>query len=78
MKQCIVIAALAALMLIGFGRQASAQTIPSIQGIKEYSAQARYMSLTGYLRWQSFLENNIWITRVEAGELIRSQQTAAK
>jgi hypothetical protein len=36
------------------------------------------MSLAGYLRWQYFQENNVWISRAEAGELSRTQANGPK
>ena len=73
MKRFIILAVLAALTVIGFPQQAYAQTIPNVQGLQAFTSQDQYMSLTGYLRWQYFKENNVWITLGEAGRLVRSQ-----
>jgi len=73
MKRFTILAALAALILFGFTQLASAQAVPSIHGIQEFSPQAKYMSLSGYLRWQYYTENNVWISQEEAVALVRSQ-----
>ena len=78
MKRFTILAVLAALTCIGFAQQASAQAVPSVRGLQAFSPQAKYMSLTGYLRWQYFKENNVWISLEEAGELVRSQVRATE
>jgi hypothetical protein len=77
MQRYTILAALAVLTLFGLARQASAQqAVPNIRGLQAFSPQARYMSLTGYLRCQYFMENNVWISQVEAQELVRSQEAS--
>ena len=73
MKRCTILAVLAALVFFGFAQPVSAQVVPSIQGLKAFSMQARYMSEAGYLRWQYFMANDVWISQEEAGELVRLQ-----
>lgn len=73
MKRFTILAALTGLTIFGFTQQATAQTVPSIQGIHAFTTQASYMSLAGYLRWQYFAENNVWISQKEAKELVKSQ-----
>jgi len=60
--------------MVGFAKQASAQTIPSTQNMHAFTSQAKYMSLAGYLRWQYFTENNMWISHKEAEQLVKSQE----
>ena len=78
MKQFTILAVLAVLTAFGIAQQAQAQAIPSIRGLGAFSSQARYMSLSGYLRWQYYMENNVWISREESGELVKSQELASK
>lgn len=78
MSHLNILTVLAVLTLFSFARQATAQTVPSTVGIHAYSSQARFMSLAGYLRWQYFQENNVWISRAEAGELSRTQANGPK
>ena len=73
MKRYTVLAALAALTLFGCTLQAWAQSVPNIRGMQPFSAQAMYMSLTGNIRWQSFKENNVWISQGEAEGLVKAQ-----
>jgi hypothetical protein len=37
-----------------------------------FSAEANYMSLPGYLRWQTFVEEGRWISRLEAVREIKA------
>lgn len=76
MKRFTILAVMAALTTFGFARQA--QAVPSIIGIQAFSVQAQYLSLAGYLRWQTFMESNMWISRAEAEEVVRSQVRATK
>jgi len=76
MKKYTILAVLAVLTVFGVVQQA--QAVPSVRGITAFSSQAKYMSLAGYLRWQCFMENNIWISREEAGDLVKSQEVAGK
>lgn len=78
MKRVAILAVLAALTCFGFARQASAADGANIQGLHPFSAQAKYMSLTGFLRWQYFKEHNVWISRQEAGESVRVQLRASE
>ena len=62
-----------ALAFAGFTAQAGAQNIPSVRGLEPHAPQTKYMSLSGYLRWQYFVQNNTWISIEEANELVKSQ-----
>jgi hypothetical protein len=76
MKRLIILTALAALTLFGVTQQAKAE--PSVLGIAAFSPQAMYMSLNGYLRWQYFEENNVWISKQEAGDMVRAQEDPSR
>lgn len=73
MKTLVMLALLAGLVLIGSVQPAAAQTIPKVQGLTAFAAETNFMSITGFMRWQYFVENNVWISRAEAAELARSQ-----
>jgi hypothetical protein len=64
-----------ALATFGIASQVGAQSIPNVRGLEPFSAQTRYMSLVGYLRWQYFTQNNTWISVAEATELVNNQTT---
>jgi len=78
MKQITILAVLVAMTFCGIIQQASAQSLPNMQGLQKFTMQDKYMSLTGYYRWQYFMENNMWISSAEAGRLVRAQEFAAK
>jgi hypothetical protein len=73
MKTLLVLALLAAGLVLALA-PASAQTVPSVRGLRAFSPQTNFMSLEGYLRWQYFVENNAWISRAEAESLAKAQQ----
>jgi hypothetical protein len=60
------------LMLVSSGF-ASAQSVPSVKGLTAHSAETHFMSLTGFMRWQYFRQNTLWIGYTEAEELVRAQ-----
>jgi hypothetical protein len=53
---------------------ASAAEYPNVAGAQPFSAAANYMSLPGYLRWQTFREQGMWITYAEAVRIVRAQE----
>ena len=53
---------------------ANAAEYPSVAGTQPFSAAANYMSLPGYLRWQTFREQGMWITYAEAVRIVRAQE----
>jgi len=38
-------------------------------GLRPFRMESNYMSVAGYLRWQTFLETGIWISREQALEM---------
>ncbi|HEX2950170.1 MAG TPA: hypothetical protein VHV83_11505 [Armatimonadota bacterium] len=77
MKTLLVLAMLAGMAILGLAVPASAQTIPNVRGLTPYTAETNFMSLTGYVRWQYFVENNVWLSRAEAAALVSRTTTAA-
>jgi hypothetical protein len=55
------------------GDKASAQQYPQVTGLQPFSPAANYMSLPGYLRWQAFVEQGVWISHNEAIAAVRDQ-----
>jgi len=72
MNRLLLLFVLAA-ALVGMMAQASAQNIPNISGLKPHTAQTKFMSLAGFLRWQYFLENTTWLSADESNQLVKSQ-----
>ena len=54
-----------------------AQNVPSVRGLRAFSAEANYMSLPGYLRLQYFAENHTWLTHREAVAMVHRQLVAS-
>ena len=77
MKKLIFLGVVASIALLASVRPASAQTIPNLRGLTPYTAETNFMSLPGYLRWQYFTENHVWISRAEATALANSQTSKA-
>lgn len=72
MRVFLVLCVLAAMSLTS--ALTFAQAAPSVRGLTPFSAQTRYMSLAGYLRWQYFRQNKTWISMEEAQRLVAGQQ----
>ena len=47
---------------------------PSVANLKEFSAEANFMSLPGYLRYLVFQQTGQWLTREEAVRIVRQQR----
>lgn len=47
---------------------------PSVSNLKEFSAEANFMSLPGYLRYLVFQQTGQWLTREEAVRIVRQQR----
>lgn len=77
MKTVCIAAVFAIMMMTGLVQQASAQAVPDVRNLTAFSAETRYMSLPGYLRWQMYLENGTWISRRQAVALVRNQLSPA-
>lgn len=77
MKKVFLLAALIAVTAFGSIKPASAQTIPNVKGLTPFTSETNYLSVAGYLRWQYFVENNVWISIQEANQLTASQTGTA-
>ncbi|HEY3377870.1 MAG TPA: hypothetical protein VGL77_10295 [Armatimonadota bacterium] len=78
MKTFLLLTILVGLACLGLVKPASAQTVPDVRGLQPFTAQTNFMSLTGYVRWQYFIENdNTWISRAEAARLVSTQTGVA-
>ncbi|MHB9134083.1 MAG: hypothetical protein ACYDBB_23685 [Armatimonadota bacterium] len=73
MKSLFAVIILAGITLIGLAAPAAAQVIPNVRGLAPFTAQTQYMSLPGFLRWQYFEENQLWISRAEATSIVIAQ-----
>jgi len=47
---------------------------PSVSNLKEFSAEANFMSLPGYLRYLVFQQTGQWLTREEAVRIVNQQR----
>lgn len=56
---------------------AFAQQYPDVASLEEFSAEAGYMSLPGYLRWVVFQQTNQWISYAEAERIVDEQRRRA-
>ncbi len=52
---------------------ASAQQYPNVSNLTPFSAQADFMSLSGYLRYVSYQQSNVWLTHTEALRIVQQQ-----
>jgi hypothetical protein len=76
MRKLVVVLILALSALLGAftAPQAQAQgAYPDVTGRTPFTADANYMSLPGYLRWQHLLKTGRWISRTEAEQAVRDQ-----
>jgi len=71
MNRFLIGIVLAAVLVVS--SQAFEQNVPSVVGVTPFSPPARYMSLAGFLRWQYFTENGVWLSIQEAQELVNNQ-----
>jgi len=55
---------------------ARAADYPSVAHLKPYSAETRYMSLPGYLRFLVYQREGIWITHSACATLVERQRAA--
>jgi len=71
----LVVALVAIGTLIALTPQpASAAEYPNVAGTQPFTAAANFMSLPGYLRWQTFHEQGFWISYAEARRIVRAQE----
>ncbi len=50
---------------------------PSVAGLVPFTAEANYMSLPGYLRWQMYASNGSWITYADARGMVQQEVQVA-
>jgi len=46
---------------------------PDVVGLTPFSAETNFMSLPGYLRWQVYLEQEVWLSLLEAKRIVAEQ-----
>ena len=73
MKIYVLLGLLAGMLLLGTAIPATAETVPEVATVTPFTPQARYMSLTGYLRWQYYQSNKEWISRAQANQMVLAQ-----
>lgn len=68
------VAMLVALALPALAQAQEANEYPNVASLTAFSAEAQFMSLPGYLRWQTFREQGVWISYAEAERIVTAQQ----
>lgn len=70
----VAVALVVALLVVGFAwAPVRAAEYPQVAGLIPFSAEAKFMSLPGYLRYLVFQQNGIWISRAEAVRIVAQQ-----
>lgn len=73
MKTYVLLGMLAGMLFLGLAAPAAAQTVPNVADSTPFTQEAQYMSLTGYMRWQYYQNNGVWISRAEANRIVLAQ-----
>jgi hypothetical protein len=55
------------------GQPPAAGEYPNVGGLRPFAAESNYMSLPGYLRWQVFMEQKVWLSVPEAKRIVTEQ-----
>ena len=45
----------------------------NVAGVQPFSAESNYMSLAGYLRWMTYVEQQVWLSMPEATRIVTEQ-----
>lgn len=69
----VLLAAMVVCLFVISDKQAQA-AYPDVSDLEPFTVEANYMSLAGYLRWQVYLEQGVWISRMEAMEAVMDQE----
>ena len=73
---CLVVAVAICMVVAVAAQPAAAQeagTFPNVSALTPFTAEANYMSMPGYLRWQTYLEQKVWISVPEAKRIVSEQ-----
>ncbi len=80
MAWCLLLLLLAGMVIVLAPQPAAAQEgaagggeYTNVSGLTPYATEADYMSLPGYLRWQTYLEQKVWISVPEAKRIVAEQ-----
>lgn len=75
MRKIYVVLTLAAMTVAGalMAPGAQAQTLPDVKSVVPFTQGANYMSLPGYLRYQTLLQQGRWLSREEAERAVADQ-----
>lgn len=77
MRNLWVLCTILALFLVGSGvasaQQAAPGQVPSVSGLKAFSAESDFMSLAGYLRYLMHQQTGQWVTYAEAKRVAQQQ-----
>jgi hypothetical protein len=56
-----------------FTGRANAADYPNVASLQAFTPEANFMSLPGYLRYLTFLQEGTWLTREEAVRIVLQQ-----
>lgn len=75
MRKIYVVLTLAGMAIAGavMAPGAQAQTLPDVRSAVPFTQGANYMSLPGFLRYQTLLQQSRWISREEAERAVADQ-----
>jgi len=73
MKKLLLFTLLLGMTLLGQLTPARAMTDNNLCGLKPFTAETHYMSLEGYMRYQHFQQQHLWLKGEQAVMLTRQQ-----
>ncbi len=57
---------------------ASAAEYTNVSALQPFAAESDFMSLPGYLRWQTYKEQGVWLSVPEAKRIVAEQIASAE
>ena len=73
MRYLVLLGAMAVLLVFVSTAMATTTGEWDIAGLQPFTAEANYMSLAGYFRWQHFLDHGQWLTMMEARRMLKAE-----
>lgn len=73
MRKIYVVLTLAAMTVAGAVMAPGAQALTDVKNVVPFTQAANYMSLPGFLRYQTLLQEGRWIPREEAERAVADQ-----
>ena len=80
MMRNVVLALMVVTLFLTFAQPAMATTegeaypdVVDVTDLQPFTAETNYMSLPGYLRYEAFKADGVWMTRLEAVQAVKAQ-----